>query len=31
LKSAEPPKNNNKPVKVLVGKQFKELVIDSEK
>lgn len=31
LKSAEPPKNNNKPVKVIVGKQFKELVLDSEK
>jgi thiol-disulfide isomerase/thioredoxin len=31
LKSEEAPKNNGKPVKVIVGKSFKELILDNEK
>lgn len=31
MKSQEPPKNNNKPVKVIVGKNFEDLVMNENK
>lgn len=31
VKSAEPPANNDGPVKVIVGKEFEEIVMDDEK
>lgn len=30
LKSEEIPENNDEPVKVIVGKQFRQLVLESE-